>query len=77
MGIGRWLRRIFGGQAARQAPPESEQDRIRRYQAVLGDLGASRAEQARLWPRPDLRVVQGGRTDPDRDPDRTADAPPR
>lgn len=77
MAIGHWVGRIFGRRAARPVGPETELERIRRYQAVLAGLGASRAEQARLWPRPALRVIEGGRPDPDAAPDRTADAPPR
>lgn len=65
MAIRRWIGRIFGGRVARPPHPETEAERIRRYQAVLAEMGASRAEQARLWPRPALRVIEGGRVNAD------------
>lgn len=76
MAIGQWFGRIFRRQAAGPVRPETERERIRRYQAVLAELGASRAEQARLWPRPVLRVIRGGRPSADADTDRMADPPP-
>lgn len=74
MAIGQWIGRILRRRAAGPARPETEAERIRRYQAVLAGLGASRAEQARLWPRPVLRVIRGGR--PDRDAGVNGDAGP-